>query len=310
MKLNVYQSTAITTIAATLLLILVGGLVRASGAGLGCPDWPKCYGLWIPPMDVSDVPAGFNTSDFNAVKTWTEYINRLIGVLIGFLIMATFALSFRYRKVKPSVTVASAAAFVLVLFQGWLGGMVVRSGLTEWIISVHMVTAMVIVGLLIFAAFKAISGNLNLKIDEKTGRRFLFWSVVLLVLIMIQMILGTQIREAIDSVSRSGLYPDRNNWLPQVGILDVIHRSFSWSILIVSAYLIWFSSRFKLQRYFFVLNTWIMVMILIQVGVGIVLAYLGMPPAFQVLHLFGSAVLVSAILLLVFSVKEAKEATS
>ena len=84
MKLNLYQKTALITIAATFFLIFVGGLVRASGAGLGCPDWPKCYGLWIPPTTVEGLPSEFDESAFNAVKTWTEYVNRLIGVLIGF----------------------------------------------------------------------------------------------------------------------------------------------------------------------------------------------------------------------------------
>ena len=101
MKLNAYQKTAIVTVFATLFLILVGGLVRAAGAGLGCPDWPKCFGTWIPPTSADALPAGFDESQFNVWKTWIEYINRLIGVLIGFLITATFALSFRYRKEKP-----------------------------------------------------------------------------------------------------------------------------------------------------------------------------------------------------------------
>ena len=58
---------------------MVGGIVRAAGAGLGCP-FGTMYGLWIPPMHVSELPAGFDVDSFNAFKTWTEYINRLIGV--------------------------------------------------------------------------------------------------------------------------------------------------------------------------------------------------------------------------------------
>ena len=155
MKLNLYQKTALFTIAATLFLIMVGGIVRAAGAGLGCPDWPKCYGLWIPPMHVSELPPGFDIDSFNAFKTWTEYINRLIGVLVGFFIAANFLISLRYRKSKPTVTISSLLALILVLFQAWLGGQVVRSGLASGMITLHMLLAIIIVGVLLYASFKS-----------------------------------------------------------------------------------------------------------------------------------------------------------
>jgi cytochrome c oxidase assembly protein subunit 15 len=305
MKLNSYQITAITTIAATLFLILVGGLVRASGAGLGCPDWPKCYGLWIPPMDVIDLPSQYNPDDFNALKTWTEYINRLIGVLIGLLITATFALSVKYRKSKPAVFLASAAAFVLVLFQGWLGGQVVRTGLTEWVITIHMMTAMVIVGLLIFAAFKAFSGQIGLNISREHFNQLKIASLLLLLFMTIQMVLGTQVREAVDHVSRVLLIEDRSLWLENIGIMDDIHRSFSWLLMITSGWLVWYSRKQDISTYFRKMSYWILGLILSQVFIGIVLAYVNMPASFQVLHLFGSAVLFSVILLMVFSVRDA-----
>ena len=119
MALNRFQKLALTTVAATLFLILVGSLVRATGAGLGCPDWPKCFGVWIPPTSLADLPAGYDPADFNVFKTWTEYINRLIGVVIGLLIIiATAFTSLSYRRKRPVVTYAAWAAFVLVLVQG------------------------------------------------------------------------------------------------------------------------------------------------------------------------------------------------
>jgi heme A synthase len=88
-RLKSFARLALATTVATYLLILVGALVRASGAGLGCPDWPMCYGRWIPPTSVSQLPAGYDPATFNAILTWTEYTNRLLGVSIGFLIIAT-----------------------------------------------------------------------------------------------------------------------------------------------------------------------------------------------------------------------------
>ena len=72
--MNAFQKTAITTLVAILLLIGVGSLVRVSGAGLGCPDWPRCWGCWFPPSSIDDIDRaylaerGLNIEDFNAVK--------------------------------------------------------------------------------------------------------------------------------------------------------------------------------------------------------------------------------------------------
>ena len=86
-----YRRITIVTVSAVYFLILVGASVRASGAGMGCPDWPTCFGQWIPPTHESQLPAnyqeiyanlGYAETRFNVVKTWTEYINRLIGVII------------------------------------------------------------------------------------------------------------------------------------------------------------------------------------------------------------------------------------
>ncbi len=306
MKLNRYQTVAITTVFATLFLILVGGLVRASGAGLGCPDWPKCYGLWIPPMSVDTLPSEYHPSEFNALKTWTEYVNRLIGVVIGLLITATFLLSFNYLKKRPVVTIASFLAFIGVIFQGWLGGQVVRSGLHEGIITLHMIMAMIIVGLLIYASFKAVAGEIKLQIDSGHRKTLLIATTLLLAFTMAQMILGTQVREAIDLISRGVVFVPREEWLSGVGLLDEIHRSFSWTVLIITSWMTWYIKKESVLGYFCKLNLWIFILIISQIVVGIVLAYAGMPASFQVLHLFGSAVMISLILLKLFSLSEAQ----
>ena len=94
-------------------------------------------------------------------------------------------------------------AFILVLFQGWLGGQVVRSGLSEGIITLHMVIAMVLVGLLIFATFKAFSGQVSISLLSMHKKPLLIGTGILLFFTMIQMILGTQVREAVDLISSS-----------------------------------------------------------------------------------------------------------
>lgn len=307
MVLNRFQKLALTTVAATLFLILVGSLVRATGAGLGCPDWPKCFGVWIPPTSVADLPSGYDPAEFNVVKTWTEYINRLIGVVIGLLITATAFTSLPYRRKRPVVTYAAWASFVLVLVQGWLGGMVVRSGLHVGLITLHMMLAMVIMGLLLLAAYKAVSDQITLRLDAGLRTSVLWLSTSLLVLSLIQMGIGAQLREAIDLVVRSMPGLDRGAWLAETGAIDGIHRSFSWTVLLVLALLV--------QRVWLAAGApiWLKTqtaltggLILLQVVVGIGMAYGGMPAVLQVVHLSGSSILIAAQLVLVLSVSEAR----
>lgn len=92
---RLYRRSIRTSFFLVLFLVFVGGLVRSTGAGMGCPDWPKCFGLWIPPVHISEVPEKYWPDprlpvdlqiQFNPVKTWTEYLNRLLGVFVGLVI--------------------------------------------------------------------------------------------------------------------------------------------------------------------------------------------------------------------------------
>lgn len=293
MNLNTYQKTAAATIFATIFLIFVGGLVRAAGAGLGCPDWPKCFGSWIPPTSVIDLPSEFDSSQFNVYKTWLEYINRLIGVIIGLLITATFLLSFRYRKKEPAVFYSSAAAFVMVLFQGWLGGQVVKSGLSEGLITIHMLLAMAIMMSLIFAAFRATREQFKINLDPKIRKWLSLATYILLALTFIELVAGTQVREAVDIVKNAPSPPPREVWLEQIGWLDEFHRTFAWTILIAGGTIFYFS-RWKTKSVLISkTGGWIFGVILFQIALGVGLYYLGMPPAYQVMHLVGVAVLIA-----------------
>ena len=317
MKLNLYQKTALSTIAATLFLIMVGGIVRAAGAGLGCPDWPKCYGLWIPPMHVSDLPSGFDVDSFNAFKTWTEYVNRLIGVLVGFFIAANFLTSLRYRRSKPTVTISSLLALILVLFQAWLGGQVVRSGLASGMITLHMLLAMIIVGVLLYASFKSKEDFVELQMSQKSKHRFLQLGIGIGVLSIIQMVLGSQVRESIDVVKIGMGLTDRSLWIEQLGIIYKIHRSFSWLLLITIALLSYRVYRFSKNetgrsysgtKGFILLGYAIPIGVISQVLIGIGLQWLDMPGVLQVLHLLGVALLLSVIFIFVLILSQRTKA--
>lgn len=305
MKLNTYQKVAVLTVFATLFLIFVGGLVRAAGAGMGCPDWPKCFGMWIPPTSAAELPPAFSEESFNVFKTWTEYVNRLVGVAIGVLILATFLLSFRYRKKNPAVFYSSLTAFVLVLVQGWLGGQVVLTGLDEWLITLHMFLAMIIMTVLLFAAYKATSGFLNVVEIEGKIRAWLFWTgSVLLFFTLAQLILGTQVREAVDVVKNAVHVPPRESWLDLIGPIDEYHRTLSWLVFLPGLAVFYLGVWKTESRLVRKLAIAILALILFQIALGAGLYYLGMPPAYQVFHLLGVAVLICLEFLLLLVVGE------
>lgn len=296
MNLNLYQKTAVATVIATLVLIFIGGLVRASGAGLGCPDWPKCFGMWIPPTNIADLPAQYDASLFNPVHTWLEYVNRLVGVLIGLFISATFLISFRFRKSDPVITFFSGLAFVMVLFQAWLGGQVVRSGLSAGLITVHMLVAMAILAALLYASFRAMNTRLEVTLEAETRKTLLWVSGSILFLTLSQMILGTQVREEVD-VAKNVLELPREYWLGSVGYLYEIHRSFSWLVVILSGALIYLNKKCNAPKRLKTLGWAIAVLVLIQMFAGIGLERFNMPGVLQVVHLTGVAVLICAELL-------------
>ena len=196
-----YRRMAWITLFAVYFLILVGASVRASGAGMGCPDWPTCFGSWIPPTSEAQLPAnyqeiyadlGYAETEFNVVKTWIEYLNRLTGVTIGFLILLTAIYSWSVRRHDKAIATASVAAFLMVGFQGWLGSKVVSSNLQPGMITLHMLMALAIVGTLLFAVARARRGIMMAESIAGIDPRFEKWLYIVMALTVIQVTMGVR----------------------------------------------------------------------------------------------------------------------
>lgn len=292
--------------------------MRSTGSGMGCPDWPKCFGQWTPPTSVDQLPENYKEeyaahrqkknekfalylksfgfhetadkilndpsvkeeSDFNPVKTWIEYVNRLVGVVIGFLIFAVFIYSLRYRKVKPGITVVAFLCFILVGFQGWIGSIVVSTNLTPWVVTLHMFLAMVIVAMLVWLVH---TSNIHQEILQQLKSPALATNLLMaacMLVLLVQILLGTQVREAIDLVAAETSVRER--WISAVGTDFIIHRSFSWAVLILHVILtlkLW-----KMQR----VNRFVLSVIMLILGTiftGLGMAWFAVPPFLQPVHL-------------------------
>ncbi len=289
-----FRIVGIVTIAAVYFLILVGGIVRASGSGMGCPDWPTCFGRWVPPTDVSQLPAnyqeiyaerGYADTTFNVVKTWTEYVNRLVGVTIGFLIFLTLVVSFGYLRTDVWVTVLSFASFLLVGFQGWLGSLVVASNLVPLMITVHMVVALVLVAMLIYAIARSQHDRLS-AVETQPRAMLAPLLVIVLILSLMQVVLGTQVREHVDEIAKAFGAENRALWMESVGTSVLVHRSFSLVLLAANAAVaavVWKPG--GASRLLSRCAAALMAIIVIEIAAGAAMYYLAIPAFLQPVHL-------------------------
>ncbi|HMP29441.1 MAG TPA: COX15/CtaA family protein, partial [Saprospiraceae bacterium] len=188
------------------LVVLAGGVVRMTQSGMGCPDWPKCFGMWIPPISAEQLPDDFEKylskqdidHTFNVYHTWIEYINRLLGALLGVWILIHLIWTLRIRKQLPSSVIITSVLMLLgVAFTGWLGKVVVDNNLAVVKITLHMVAALVLAVLPMYI--------LNvLKVKTNSVRSYnILWLWFFLLLCLIQLYLGTSVRQEIDMVSKS-----------------------------------------------------------------------------------------------------------
>ena len=288
-RLTSFQRLALWTTATTYFLILVGGLVRASGAGLGCPDWPRCFGSWIPPASAANLPPQFDPAQFNPTLMWTEYVNRLLGVTVGFLIFATAISAWRNHRHQPRILWTTIAAFLLVGFEGWLGGRVVAHELAAWIVTAHLIVAIVIVQLLLYATFEAFTGATGA--TSATGATGATSAAAVLIFVtLVQAGFGTQVRGHVDTALDAGVARDAA--LATVGRLDYLHRDLAFVVLIGAAVLtLWLMSRRSpLIRWSFV----VLALAIAQIALGVVMAYASLLPAAQVGHLTLASLLLGA----------------
>jgi cytochrome c oxidase assembly protein subunit 15 len=330
-SINSYRRLSGITVVAVYFLILVGGIVRSTGSGMGCPDWPKCFGSIIPPTSVDQLPAnyqeiylekrlakndrfvatlsklGFTATaeqlandktiqveeEFNATKTWIEYINRLIGVVIGLLILATLIKSLSLWSQDKWIVGTAFFALVLVTFTGWVGSIVVSTNLLAWMITFHMLLALALVAMLLYSHRRA-SRLLSEKNSTHPMPKKILWLLISVsFLMLIQVVLGTQVREGIDRVSFAMGNLLREEWIGRVGVVFLIHRSFS--LVLLGLHVLYFILAFKFSTRSTSLNNWnqvLLALLVIEIASGVGMAYFGLPAYLQPIHLlFGSLIL-------------------
>jgi cytochrome c oxidase assembly protein subunit 15 len=277
------------------LVIIAGGVVRMTQSGMGCPDWPKCFGRWIPPTNASQLPPDFEKylkqqdidHSFNAYHTWIEYINRLLGALLGVFILIHFAWSFlKFRITNKTIVWLSGLLLIAVGFQAWLGKKVVDANLAVVKITTHMLVALLIAAIPLFIIYK-------LKVQEKMASPFLKnLSVTIIGLLLVQIVLGTQVREQIDEISKSFMYSQRELWINRLDNIFIIHRSFSWIILAACMLLC-----YKAWPHLYLRKNTILtgMAVVITILLGAIMAWFNIPALAEPLHLLFASTLILSV---------------
>lgn len=289
-----FRNLLLLTIILVYLLILAGGIVRATGSGMGCPDWPKCFGRWIPPTQFSQLPSNYQEVygaklkgevEFNAVKTWIEYANRLLGVLVGFFVFGTLLASLTYWKRRRSVVWGSLAAFVLVGANGWLGSRVVATELAQYLITAHLFLAVLVVFALLFALIRSRRTHAIVKAPNSKLQKTRWLLIGAIALTLVQLLLGTQVRAALDAAINQLGYTEREAWISQLGLEFYIHRSFSLVILAINLAVIYQLRKTNKVGWFKWIPGVMIALIILEILTGVVMAYFGVPAFLQPIHL-------------------------
>lgn len=319
-----FESIVKITLISLYLIFLAGSFVRMTGSGMGCPDWPKCFGYYIPPTSEKQLiwqPHKFykkgmiiikdevlfvaekevntrstfdkknwkkytkhNYASFNKFHTWTEYINRLVTVISGIIFLFLITNSLKFRKENKLIPIISFSAFFLMLVEAVLGKMVVDTHLKPTMITIHMVIGLIIIGFILRLLF-LIKEKDRVFQYHKLFNKLLIVSVIFSI---IQIALGTQVRQFIDEQVKVFGFENKQYSLMNPSFKFYFHRSFTIAIILVNVGLYYLNKKHRLG---YKLIHWILILLFLETISGILMYYAEFPFGTQAVHLLSGAFL-------------------
>jgi heme A synthase len=292
------RTVSALTAVATYLLIVLGAVVRASGSGLGCPDWPLCYGQPIPPGHTPAI---------------IEYSHRAWGAVVSALILATVLLWARSQRYRPRVVLCGVGVLILLGIQIALGAITVRLELPPHVVALHLGMAMLLLGILVALATSAQLGARDNGMPSSPRFRRMVISAVVAVFLLL--LLGVYVRASGATGACVG-FPTCNGTLLPFGLnrLTDIHLTHRLAAILVAAHLITTAARgWRAERGIVGVTpaaAAVLLAIFAQLGVGIWMVSSGFPPTALVLHVAGAGALWgSTVALLTVTLRAGKRAS-
>ena len=329
MGMTRFQKLATAALVSVLVLMFVGAIVRVTGAGMGCPDWPTCWGCLIPPTQVEDVdfsklpiekfqkkaarmgrdPATISEeslrAEFNPRHVWTEFVNRLTSLPVGFFSLATFIAAFWQREKRPLVFWMAFTSLAVVLINAWMGARVVYSGLSPGVLTTHLALAMALLGTMMYCAWRGTDTPWRIELDSPVHARLRLAVNSLLVVIVVEGIAGSQVREMTDELAKLHLNTARSTWIGELenSWLYLFHRSFSWAVLGAAVWAWLLTKRHRIGGAGRVERV-VLGIVLAQMVLGVVMSQIHIYSWVQVLHVGLAAILLAFVWLWRFGLSE------
>ncbi len=305
------------TLICLIVLVVVGATVRVTGSGLGCPDWPTCWGRLIPPtradqidvekldinkfkrqaerrgMDPDLITRETVIESFDPVHTWIEFVNRLTSLPLGLSVLLLALFSFRSKHHRAWIVVLSWLALINVLANAIMGAIVVKSGLQPGIITLHMALAFLLIAILVTVMWLSRPNPRPISIPRNSWRRLFVISLVFFACLFAEGLMGSQLREQTDELAKGAEALSRSEWVEELAATWIykVHRSFSWTLLITSGLMFFWTRQLKepaLKEAKFILA-----LIIVMMLMGIILGHIAIFAVVQVLHVGATAVLLA-----------------
>jgi cytochrome c oxidase assembly protein subunit 15 len=300
-----FYKASIITVILLYILVLVGGFVRITGSGDDCPDWPKCYGSWVPPFTIDDIPAEFNPTEDKVYGSWIEYFNRLVGVVLGLSMLYTFLKSFYVFKRDKVLFYGSLSSLLLIIISGWLGGQIATSIdgqniIYQHSVSIHLYVAILTTISLVYTTnrgfivmFPNLEDNSTYSSIEKT---------LLLLIFIINLLLvfsGSYIRTFLDDNLLVNLpyFIRMEKYVYQTGLVKFIHPFLGFSMLTCAA-ILWnyIMNLSKSSKTVKLVVKFILYAICTQILIGECLRFNMIHESFRLYHLWLSSVILGLII--------------
>lgn len=331
MLMTRFQKLATAALVSVLLLMFVGAIVRVTGAGMGCPDWPTCWGCLIPPRSVEQVdfeklplekfqakaarmgrdPSTITEAslraEFNPRHVWTEFTNRLFSLPVGFFSLATFIAAFWQREKRPLVFWLAFTSLVVVLVNAWMGARVVYSGLAPGVLTAHLALAMSLMGTLGYCAWRGTDRPWRVQMKDAPRRQLQGVVCLLFAVTVFEGIIGAQVREMTDELAKFHVNAPRSSWIAELegSWKYLAHRSFSWVVLGATVWGWLLTKRHRAGGPGKVENV-VFGIVLAQMVLGVVMAQIHIYSWVQVLHVGLAAILLTFVWLWLFGLSRGR----
>jgi cytochrome c oxidase assembly protein subunit 15 len=190
---RIYRTLVLTTTVLAFVVVVVGAYVRLMDAGLGCPDWPGCYGALSPAHAQEEISKavqaqGGEHGPVSLRKAWKEMLHRYLAGTLGLLILAIAGVAWRSRRVPVGSSALPTALLAVVVMQAALGMWTVTLLLKPAIVTLHLIGGMVTLSLLAWLSVRQLA--IRAPADARAAQRLRPWAALALAIVLGQIALG------------------------------------------------------------------------------------------------------------------------